>query len=117
MLFNQLMLHAKLLRHSAQLTEQLVLQSLDAQRQYYKQVAFWELMEIVDGYLQLGQLLLHVHYTLTVQLLQGQHLHNAKLGDQHAYQMAQLAFQNQLVHRIQLKLPVEMLELMEHASG
>ena len=74
-------------------------------------------MEIVDGYLQLEQLLLHVHYTLTVQLQQGQQLRNAKLGDQHAYQMAQLAYQNQLVHRIQLKLPVEMLELMEHVFG
>ena len=68
--------HVRLPHHSAQLMVQLVLLSLDAQRQSYKLVAFWELMETVDGYQLQEQLLPHVLSTQIAQLPLEQQLHN-----------------------------------------
>ena len=66
-------------------------------------------METVDGYQQLVLLLLLVAYLQPVQLPQELQQHNAKLGDQHAYQMEQLVYQNQHVHHTLHKLHVETL--------
>ena len=74
-------------------------------------------METVDGYQPLEQLLLLVLSTQIALLLQEQRQFNVKLGDQLAYQMEQLAFQNLPAHHIQLKLDVVMLVLMVYASG
>ena len=111
------MLHVRLLHHFAQLMEQLVLQSLDAQEQSYKQVAFWELMETADGYQLLEQLLLLVLSTQIALLLMEQQQPNVKLGDLLVYQMVLHASLDPLAHQKQPKLLAVMQELMVHASG
>ena len=111
------MLHVKLPHLSAQLMEQLVSPLLDAQGQFYKQVAFWELMETVDGYQPLEQLLLLVLSTRIALLLLEQQQPNVKLGDLLAYRMVPLASPDPLVHHIQLKLLAVIQEPMVHASG
>ena len=74
-------------------------------------------MEIVDGYQLLEQLLLPVLYIQIVLLLQELQLHNAQLGDQLVSQMEPLVFPDQHAHLTQHKLDVEILVLMELASG
>ena len=109
------MLSVNKYHHSAQPMEQLVLQSQDAQLPLYKPVAFWELMEIADGYQLLELPLLNVLYTLHVLLLQEPQQHNAYFGDQLVFQMELLALPRQHAHHTLLKSLVEMQELMEHA--
>ena len=74
-------------------------------------------MEIVGGYQLLEQLLLLVLSLQIVLLLQEQQLHSAKLGDQLAFQMEPLVFQNPLALHTQHKLDVEMLVLTVLVSG
>ena len=112
----QHMLSVNKSHHSVQLMELLVSQLQDAQSQLYKQVAFWELMEIVDGYQLLELLLLNVLYILHVLLHKEPPQHNAYFGDQLVFQMELLASQRQHAHHTILKLVVVMQELMEHAS-
>ena len=111
------MLHVRLPHLYAQLMVQLVLLSLDVQRQSYKQVVYWELMEIVGGYQLQEQLLPHVLSTRIAQLLQEQQQPNVKLGDLPVYRMVLHAFPDPLAHHIQPKLLALIQELMVHASG
>lgn len=109
------MLYVNRYHHSAQPMEQLVLQSQDAQLPLYKPVAFWELMEIADGYQLLELPLLNVLYTQHALLLQELQQHNVYFGDQLVFQMELLALLEQHAHHTLLKLVAEMQELMEHA--
>ena len=74
-------------------------------------------MEIVDGYLLMEQMLLLVACSQLAKLPLEQQLHNAKLGDQHAYQMEQHVNKNLHAHYTLLKLLVELVVQMVHASG
>ena len=110
------MLSVNKYHHSAQPMEQLVLQSQDAQLPLYKPVAFWELMEIADGYQLLELPLLNVLYIPHVAWPKELQQHNVYFGDQLVFQMELLALPRQHAHHTLLKSVVEMQELMVHAS-
>ena len=100
----------------AQRMEQLVLLSQDVQLQLNKQVAFWELMEIVDGYQLLELLMPNALYLHIVLQLKELLLHNAYFGDPIAFQTELLALLRQHAHHILLRLVVQMQEQMEYAT-
>ena len=110
------MLTVNLYHHFAQPMESLVSLSQDAQLQLSKQVAFWELMEIVDGYQPLELPLLNVLYTHHAPLPKELQLHNAYFGDQLVFQMEHHASQRPHAHLTLHKSDAPMQELMEHAS-
>ena len=80
--------------------ELIVLPSLDVLKHSHKLVAFWEPMEIADGYQQQAPQHLNVHFIPIVQQQLGQQQLNANHGDLLVFLMEPLVLQNPHVRLI-----------------